>query len=190
MGAHPLFGQDVRLTERLPAGTALVVQRLVDSADRERLPGDPLVQKALEGVSKGADSVRIVRAVEVLLANLRTGRRELGAQTSNAELVAAAAALRAGASATALRSLRLLRHDQPLVVPLSVLADLMTVGVPAEEAWNTVRDMASSGASDAAFLALRDRVASPKAPSSNGRLPPAPERPPAPPLPDQPASRP
>lgn len=188
--ASPLLGQDVRLTERLPAGTAQAVQHLVDSAELEKLPADPLVQKALEGQSKGADSARIVRAVEVLLDRLRTGRRELGAETSDAELVAAAAALRAGASRATLRSLRMLRHDQPLVVPLSVLADLMTVGVPADEAWNTVRDMASSGASDAAFLALRDRLATPQGASGHGRLPPAPERPPASPLPDQPASRP
>ena len=187
-GVRPLLGQDGRLTERLPPGTALAVQHLVDSAGLERLPADPLVQKALEGQSKGADSTRIVRAVEVLLDRLRSGRRELGAETSNAELVAAAAALQAGASTATLRSLRLLRHDQPLVVPLSVLADLMTVGVPAQAAWDTVRDMASSGASDAAFLALRDRVAAPA--SGRARLPPAPERPPASPLPDQPSSRP
>jgi hypothetical protein len=188
--AGTLQAQDLRLTQRLPAGTAAQVQRLVDSAGLEKLPADPLVQKALEGESKGADSTRIVRAVSVLLERLRIGRRELGAQASDAELVAAAAALRAGASTATLRSLRMLRHNQPLVVPLSVLADLMTVGVPAEQAWNAVRDMASSGATDAQFLALRDRMAPAPSSPGNQRLPPTPEHPPASPLPDQPSPRP
>jgi hypothetical protein len=178
--ALPLVAQDPRLAARLPSGTAIEVQRLIDLAERDNLPTDPLVQKALEGESKGADSARIIHAIEGLLGRLRAARSELGPEATEAELVAAAAALRAGALPTALDTLRSLRRDKPLVVPLSVLADLLTVGVPAEEAWRSVREMASTGATDAQFLALRDRLASapPKAGASNLR-PPAPERPPA-----------
>lgn len=185
--AAVLHAQDPRLTARLPAGTAAAIQHLVDSAAAHRLPDDPLVLKALEGESKGADSVRIVNAVRLLVTRLGISRQELGLQASEAELVAGAAALKAGAAPASLRALRALRQERPLVVPLSVLADLLTVGIPAAEAWSSVEQMASTGASDAQFIALRDRLTGSAEPSR--RLPPSPERPPV--LgPDAPSSRP
>lgn len=171
-----LHAQDARLNARLPAGIAAVAQRLADTAAHEDLPSEPLIQKALEGESKGADSGRIVRAVQALLERLRVARRALPRGTEP-ELVAAAAALRAGASPASLAALRTLRPDQPLVVPLSVLADLIAAGITPDRAWSSVREMASSGAGDAAFLALRDRLTD--APGAPAMLPPESRRPPA-----------
>jgi hypothetical protein len=179
-GAAPLAAQDARLAERLPAGTAREVQRVVDSATAQGLPGGPLVLKALEGASKGADSARILAAVRALASMLGTAHGALGPSASEAELVAGAAALRAGAGAQSLVTLRKLRSAEPLVVPLSVLADLLTAGVDTGRAWNSVRDMASRGATDAAFLAMRDELV---APGRGRTVPPAVERPPANPLP-------
>jgi hypothetical protein len=175
-----LRAQDGRLTARLPAGVAIVAQRLADSASREDLPTEPLIQKALEGESKGADSGSIVRAVQALLERLRVARRSLP-QATEPELVAAAAALRGGVSPASLVALRGLRPDQPLVVPLSVLADIIAAGIAPERAWSSVREMASSGAGDAAFLALRDRLTGVRTPDA---LPPESRRPPteAPPV--------
>ncbi len=171
-----LRAQDARLTARLPTGVAGVAQRLADTASHEGLPTEPLIQKALEGESKGADSARIVRAVQALLERMRVARRALPRGTEP-ELVAGAAALRAGASPASLAALRALRPDRSLVVPLSVLADLIAAGITPERAWSSVRDMANTGAADAAFLALRDRL-------TEGRgaveaLPPESRRPPA-----------
>ncbi len=173
--ASPLAAQEPRLVARLSPGLATVTQRLVDSASHDGLPAEPLIQKALEGESKGADSTSIVRAVEALLERLRVARRSLSGGTEP-ELVAAAAALRAGASPVTLGALRALRPNQPLVVPLSVLADIITAGVNPERAWSSVREMASTGAGDAAFLALRDRMTD--APGPAERLPPEARRPP------------
>jgi hypothetical protein len=173
--ATALGAQEPRLAARLPAGTASATQRLVDSASHDGLPAEPLVQKALEGESKGADSASIVRAVQALLERLRLARRSLGHATEP-ELVAAAAALRAGASPASLVALRAVRPDQPLVVPLSVLADIIAAGVPPERAWSSVREMASTGAGDAAFLALRDRLTG--TPGTADVLPPESRRPP------------
>lgn len=170
-----LVGQDARLVARLPAGIAAEVQRLTDSATRAGLPAEPLVQKALEGESKGADSAAIVRAVTGLSERLATARRSLGAAATEAELVAAAAALRAGATPGTLATLREIRPSLPLVVPLSVLADLLSAGVPPERAWTSIREVASTGAGDAAFLSLRDRLAD--APRAGPPLPPEPGRP-------------
>ncbi len=176
----PLAAQEARLAERLPAGVAHEVQRVVDSAGRAALPTEPLVLKALEGASKGADSARIIAAVRTLAANLGSARVALGPAASEAELVAGAAALRAGATGPALATLRQLRKGEPLVVPLSVLADLLTAGLATDRAWSSVRDMATRGGSDAAFLAMRDDLMTP----ARGRtVPPAAEQPPTTPLP-------
>jgi hypothetical protein len=177
LATAPLHAQDPRLG-RLPEATAAAVQRIVDSAVAQELPADPLVLKALEGNSKGADSARIVGAVRLLSMRLTAARQDLGGAATEAELVAAAAALRAGAASASLRTLRALRHDRSLVVPLGVLADLLTAGIPAPEAWSSVQEMATSGASDDQFLALRDRLTSSDA--ATRPLPPRPERPPLP----------
>jgi hypothetical protein len=179
----PLTAQDARLAARLPQGTRLAVERLMDSARAGGLPTEPLVRKALEGASKGADSARIVSAVATLARYLGEARQALGPGADEATLVAGAAALRAGAQPARLRALDSLRRREQLAVPLSVLADLLTSGVEPERAWTTVREMASQGAPDADFLELRERLTGTGAGPSPG-LPPAAERPPtAAPLP-------
>jgi hypothetical protein len=172
-----LLAQDQRLADRLEPGTQIAVQRLLDSARTLQLPTEPLVLKALEGASKGADSVRIVAAVRALTGHLSAARQALGPRASEAELVAAAAALRAGASRERLAELNT-AGTRELTVPLSVLADLLTTGVPVDEAWRNVSSMVSHGAPDAAFLELRNRLS-----QGRPRLPPPAERAPAAPLP-------
>jgi hypothetical protein len=174
-----LQGQDPRLASRLSAGTAQAVQELADSARAAGLPHEPLILKALEGASKGADSARIVTAVRALVERLQEAARALGPAATEAELVAGAAALRAGVQPNRLSSLKSLRPREQVTVPLSVLADLFTAGVTPDRAWSSVRDMASRGATDADYLALRDRLVPPGA-SGPTRLPPAAEYPPAP----------
>ena len=179
LGSVPLAAQDARLAARLPTGTRLAVERLMDSARAGGLPTEPLVRKALEGESKGADSARIVSAVASLARYLGQARQALGAGADEATLVAGAAALRAGAQPARLRALDSLRSRERLAVPLSVLADLLTSGVEPERAWTTVRQMATQGAPDADFLELRERLT-----GARQGLPPAAERPPtAAPLP-------
>ncbi|MBK6422165.1 MAG: hypothetical protein IPF77_08070 [Gemmatimonadetes bacterium] len=174
-GASRLAAQDARLVARLRPEIRVAVDHLVDSARAAGLPGEPLVRKALEGESKGADSGRIVAAVRTLARLLGDARRSIGPGASEADLVAGAAALRAGATSARLAALAALRPRESLTVPLSVLADLLTAGVEPERAWSNVRDMASRAASDAAFLALRERLAD----EVHAPLPPPAERPPA-----------
>lgn len=152
----PLAAQDARLTARLEGATALQVQALVDSARRERLPGEPLVQKALEGSAKGADGPRILGAVRALYGNLRTARSALGTNATEPELVAGVATLRAGGTPDMLATLRQLRPSQSVAIPLGVLTDLVARGAPLTSAWRSVEGLARSGGSDAQFLAIRD----------------------------------
>jgi hypothetical protein len=158
LGSRPAAAQDPRLTARLDTPTAGQVAALVDSAAAERLPTEPLVQKALEGATMGASSARIVRAVGMLRDNLRGARAALGDGASEPELVAGASSLRAGVPAASLRELRASRRDQPLAVPLAVLTDLIAGGVPMSTAEASVLALARDGARDADFLALRRRL--------------------------------
>jgi hypothetical protein len=150
--------QDPRLTDRLDAATAARVQQVVDSARIAGLPSEPLVQKALEGATLGAGSDRIVAAVEALHGQLGRARTALGGDASEAELTAAAGALRAGLDPGALRHLQSLRAGQPLVVPIAVLTDLVAEGVPPAEATRSVLDLARDGRPDDDFMALRRQV--------------------------------
>ena len=150
--------QDSRLTERLDTATAARVQRVVDSARSAGLPTEPLVQKALEGGTLGASGERIVAAVEALHGQLGRARDALGESASDAELTAAAGALRAGLPPGALRRLQSLRSGRPLVVPIAVLTDLVAEGVPPAEATRSVLDLARDGKPDDEFVALRRQV--------------------------------
>src|SRR6266540_2719582 len=137
--------QDPRL-ERLDPETRSSVVAIVDSARGMRLPSEPLVQRALEGATKGAGAPRIVATV----------RTALGEGASTPELEAAVAALRAGASTHVLTNLRTARRG-PLTMALSVLADLVASGVPADSAAAAVLALAPN-ARDADLVDFRRAV--------------------------------
>jgi hypothetical protein len=147
--------QDVRLG-RLDPATGALVAAVVDSARAAGLPTEPLVQRALEGVTKGAPGERIVGAVRRLAADLAHARDALGPAASPPELEAGAAALRAGASPAVLAQLRRDRR-QPLAVPLAVLADLVARGVPVDSAAAAVLALART-ARDADLVEFRRAV--------------------------------
>lgn len=158
--AFPAVGraQDARLAERLDPATASGVQAVVDSAASAGLPTEPLVQKALEGNTLGASGDRILVAVQALHGQLDRARDALGRDADDAELTAAAGALRAGLAPVALRRLQSLRSGRPLVVPIAVLTDLVAEGVPPEEATRSVLDLARDGRPDDEFVALRRQL--------------------------------
>src|SRR6266481_3144402 len=124
--------QDPRL-ERLDPDTRAAVAAVVDSAHGVGLPVEPIIQRALEGATKGAPGPRIVAAVRKLAVDLSIARAALGTSASQAELEAAVAALRAGATPEVIAHLRDARRP-PLTVALSVVADLFARGVPADSA--------------------------------------------------------
>jgi len=147
--------QDPRL-ERLDPDTRAAVVAVVDSAHGVGLPVEPIIQRALEGVTKGAAGARIVAAVRRLTVDLGTARTALGTSASEAELEAGVAALRAGATPDVLANLRDVRRP-PLTVALSVLADLVASGVPADSAAAAVLVLAPK-ARDADLVEFRRAV--------------------------------
>lgn len=153
--AAQIAAQDPRL-ERLDPETRSLVVAVVDSAHAVGLPGEPLVQRALEGATKGAPGARIVAAVRRLATDLGTARTALGARASAPELEAGVAALRAGATPQVLTQLRDVRRP-PLTMALSVLADLVASGVPADSASAVVLALAPT-ARDADLVEFRRAV--------------------------------
>jgi hypothetical protein len=146
---------DPRL-DRLDPDTRSAVAALVDSAHNAGLPVEPIIQRALEGATKGASSARIVTAVRRLAVDLGTARTALGMSASEAELESAVAALRAGATPDVLVQLRDVRRP-PLTMALSVLADLVASGVPADSATAAVLALAPK-ARDADLVEFRRAV--------------------------------
>jgi hypothetical protein len=147
--------QDPRL-ERLDPDTRAAVAAVVDSAHGVGLPVEPIIQRALEGATKGASGTRIVTAVRRLAVDLGTARTALGTNASAPELEAAVAALRAGATPDMLVHLRDVRRP-PLTMALSVLADLVASGVPADSAAAAVLALAPK-ARDADLVEFRRAV--------------------------------
>ena len=156
--AGPLAGQgqDPRLA-RLDEATRAAVAAVVDTARAAGLPIEPLVQKALEGAQKRAAGERIEAAVRALAGRLRTARAVLGREASGPELAAAAAALHVGARPDDLARLRERRPHRSLLVPLSVLSDLVARGVPVDTAAAAVVALADRLA-DEEYLAFRREV--------------------------------
>ena len=147
-----------RLAGRLDEPARQAVTALVDSVRAAGVPADPLINKALEGASKGADDSRIVAAVRALAADLARARAALGRATTQPELVAGAAALRAGAAPAFLGRLRATDPRQSLVMPLAVMADLVSSGVPADTAARSVLALVQAGMREADLVAFRQSV--------------------------------
>lgn len=154
--SRPGPAQDPRLDRLAPEARAPVTS-LIDSARAAGLPAEPLVNRALEGTSKHAAAPLITAAVRRLAADLGRAREALGPAAGAAELVAAADALRAGASPSVLRRLRDALGPRHLAVPLGITADLTARGVPADTAATLVITLARSVA-DAELLALQREV--------------------------------
>jgi len=172
LGFSSVQAQDSRLQTRLPAEVASQVQLLVDSAAQNGLPIEPLIQKALEGQSKGAEGARIVAAVRTLSGQLGESRTALGPVAPQADIVAGAACLKAGATPAMITELRRLRPEQSVAVPLGVLSDLVALGVDVPKAWEQVHSLAAANGPDTDFLALRDRVSAPTTKKAPGPVQP------------------
>jgi hypothetical protein len=158
LAAGPLHGQHPRLDGRLDAETRHAVLALADSARLAGLPVEPLIQKALEGESKGADGARITAAVRALLDRLYAARAALGGDATEAELVAGAAALYVGVAPERLERLRKASPGERLALPLVALADLVQRGVPPDTAAVAIEALARARSGEVEYRLLRQLV--------------------------------
>lgn len=133
--------QRAPLPARLGAESRAVIERVIDSARTAGLPVDPLTDKVLEGVLKGADDQRINTAL----------------------LGATASALHAGVSASELRRLVRPAADASadagvLTSALVVLVDIVAKRVPTGVAVSAIGGLLQRGAPERQFTALRSAV--------------------------------
>ena len=160
VAALPLPAQQTRdrLPDRPQPATRTAIEQLADSLRSAGLPDEPLYSKAAEGVLKGATDGRILTVVRSLARELGDARAALGIEASDAEIVAGASALHAGVPEAELRRMRD-RHSRgssaSLAVPLTVLADMITRGVPPNDAAVSVNALLARRVDDARFQALR-----------------------------------
>jgi hypothetical protein len=141
--------QDPRIGNRLDAPSITALRALVDSARAQGLPIEPLVEKMNEGVAKGADGPLIVLAVRKLTLEMASAHRALGTVATADELKAAASAMHAGVPAVELGKMKKqsgLRRS--LTLPFTVLADIVSRGVPVEAGVNAIRSLVGAGAKD------------------------------------------
>lgn len=159
----PLAAQEARtsrLDGRLDGATEAVVLRVLDSARTRGLPVDPIVDKALEGATKKAPSARIQAAVSSLLGRLEVARDALAPSPSPRDIAAGADALAYGATREALQTMRAMRPNESVAVPLGVLTQLVASGIPIARATRVVADLLRRGARDEQLIALNDDVRS------------------------------
>lgn len=141
--------QDPRIGNRLDAPTRKALSALVDSARAQGIPVEPLMEKVYQGLAMGADGSRIVVAVRSLTVEMASAHRALGAVATTDELKAAASAMHAGVPAVELGKMKKqsgLRRS--LTLPFTVLADIVSRGVPVQTAANAIRSLVGRGARD------------------------------------------
>lgn len=160
--ARPATGQEPRPDPRLAAiadaEARSAIAATIAAAERDGLPVEPLVTKALEGVEKQAPPARIAAAVRALARRLAVARDALAPLNSPAELLSGADALAAGVPAPALQAVRSATGGRSAAVSLGVLAQLVARGIPAAKASGAVTTLARRGATQAQLLALQRAV--------------------------------
>jgi hypothetical protein len=157
---HAQEARTMRLDGKLDGETQAAVLRAVDSAHTRGLPTEPLVDKALEGATKRAAGPRIQAAVSALLLRLEAARDALSPNPTPRDIAAGADALAYGATREALKTMRAIRPNEPIAVPLGVLTQLVASGVPVARATRVVSDLLRRGARDEQLIALNDDVRS------------------------------
>lgn len=154
LAAAPLAAQEVDPLSRLDPNSRFQIELILDSARTLGIPTRPLLSKAYLGVSRGANPRTIVRVVRSQFGHFRDARTALGSSLNEDEFSAAAAALQAGVPAATLSQFRSDRPGKPLLRALVVLGDLITRGVPSDEASSTIVRLWQDGAGDADFYGL------------------------------------
>jgi hypothetical protein len=154
--------QERTLPDKLSPATRATLERLIDSARTAGVPSIPLYDKVSEGVLKGGDDDRIVRAVRTLAHELSDARTVFGPGAELPLLSAGASALHAGVSVNDLRRIAKPSGAAPdpgtLTTALVTLVDLVAKRVPVGLATSSIQSLVDRHASDRQFSELRSGV--------------------------------
>lgn len=153
LAALPAVAQDSDPFNKLDPNSRFAIELMIDSARTVGLPADALRSLALEGIALKVDGKRIADRVRHQYALLKIARATLG-PVSDEELKAAAAVLGAGAKPAQLAAFKTREKGRSDLQAFTVWADLITRGVPSEEASTAISKLWQDGADDATFYGL------------------------------------
>jgi hypothetical protein len=144
---------------RFDSLTAISLRSIFDEAYDRGLPVRLLVNRALEGAARRVSGPRILRVVREFSDALAAAKFALGDGSTEAELDAAATAIRAGIEPRTIAGLRTTRPAGTAVTALVVLTDLVGRGVPLPTAREAVTTLATQSRSDESLTGLQQTVA-------------------------------
>ena len=161
VSAAPAFAQGTSVLPIADAKARLAVEREIASAAAKGLPTQPLIAKAMEGVTKQATGERIRVAVASQAKRLEQARALLAPSPSVAELTSGADALAVGVPAPMLKQIRAAwPTERSVVMPLDVMTELVARGIPAKHALEQITGLMSRGATPSQIAALGTSVQS------------------------------
>lgn len=131
-----------------------------ERAERMGLPLGPLVAQARKGYLVREETGAIKKAVRNLTDRMDRARSVLAPVQSEAELEAGAEALRLNVPASVLKSMRASARTRSLVVPIGVLTELVSRGVPVQRASDNVGAFLERQVANATLISLSAGVTS------------------------------
>jgi len=146
--------QEPNPLSKLDPESRFQIEVILDSARTLGIPTRPLLSKTYLGISRGARPRDIVKVVRAFFNASKDVYPALGASLTEDEFSAAATAIYTGVPASAVSKFRSDRAGKPLLRVLVVLGDLITRGVPRDEASSTMVRLWQDGAVDSDFYGL------------------------------------
>ena len=153
LAAWPAVAQETDPFNKLDPNNRFSIELMIDSARNAGLPSDALRSLALEGIQLKIDGRKIVDRVRREFTLLKSARTTLG-PVSDEEIKAAAAVLNAGAKPAQLVAFKTREKGRSDLQAFTIWADLITRGVPGEEASSAISKLWEDGADDATFDGL------------------------------------
>jgi hypothetical protein len=161
VAAAPAFAQESVVLPIADAKARTAIERSIARAAAKGLPTQPLITKAMEGVTKQATGERIRVAVDSLAKRLEQARVLLAPSPSVAELSSGADALAIGVPGSMLKQIRAAwPATQSVAMPIDVLTELVARGIPAKSALVQITTLMARGATPSQIAALGSSVQS------------------------------
>ena len=153
LGALPAAAQEIKLD----LNTRTTIEKMMDSLRALGLSDSVLRSKTFEGIQKRVDTKRLVEGVRAKFNLLLSAYSVLGTVDAG-ELDAASSVLAAGAKPNQLAAFKPRQKGRSDLVALTIWADLLSRGVPAEDASSAIAKLWQEGAEPAVFRRLWSEV--------------------------------
>jgi hypothetical protein len=150
--------QDSLPSLALDRETSARLSRIVEEVRARGLPTDHVVSKIRFALVLHAPPPKIIAAAEAVAARLEAARAALAPRPVPTDIDAGEDALSFSVPRDALVAVRAAAPDQPVAVPLGVLTQLVTSGVPPKQAVAMVTELLKRGATPTQFAALGNDV--------------------------------